>query len=180
MLTLKIAATEHWDSRREEFVYTKPATLSLEHSLVSVSKWEAKWGRSYFAEPPKTRAEELDYVRCMTVTQNVPPETYAAIGRNELLTIQAYINAPMTATTIKTQKHGGKSGSKVTSELVYYWMIDLGIPFECQKWHLNRLMTLIRVCEIKSRPAKKMNRNDILRDNARLNKQRRAALQSRG
>lgn len=181
MLPLKIPGKESWDAAKEEFVYTKPTLLSLEHSLVSVSKWEARWGRSFLADPPKTRAEWLDYARCMTLTQNVPPEVYASFTQKEFNAIQAYIDAPMTATTIKQKKNTrGSKVTTVTSEIIYYWMIELGIPFECQKWHLNRLMTLIRVCDIKSGPQKKMSQKDILRDNMRLNKQRRARLNSRG
>lgn len=180
MLTIKIQGTENWDSSREEFVYTRPVVLSLEHSLVSVSKWEAKWGRSFFDKPPATRIEQLDYIRCMTMTQNVPSEVYSAMTARELSLIEKYIAAPMTATTIKTPKQYGGRGQTITSELIYYWMIEFGIPFECQKWHLNRLMTLIRICEIKSRPAKKKGLADIMRDNTALNKQRRAMLNSKG
>lgn len=180
MLTVKIQGTEQWDNSREEFVYTRPAVLTLEHSLVSVSKWEARWGRSFFAEPPANRAEQLDYIRCMTTTQNVPVEVYTSMTPKELSAIENYIAAPMTATKIKSPKQYGNRGPIVTSELVYYWMIEFGIPFECQKWHLNRLMTLIRICEIKSRPAKKKSMADIMRDNTALNKQRRAMLNSKG
>lgn len=180
MLTIEIFGTEQWDPKLEEFVYTKPTTLVLEHSLVSVSKWEAKWGRSFFSDPPKTKAERLDYVRCMTVTQNVPVTAYTALTSKELTKIEKYISAPMTATTISSPPQSSRSRSKITSELVYYWMIEFGIPFECQKWHLNRLLTLIRICEIKSRPAKKRNANDILRENASLNKQRRAMMNTKG
>lgn len=180
MLSIKIQGTEQWDSLREEFVYTRPTVLSLEHSLVSVSKWEARWGRSFFAEPPATRTERLDYVRCMTTTQNVPPEVYTSMTARELSAIENYIAAPMTATKITEPKQSRGRGPTITSELVYYWMIEFGIPFECQKWHLNRLMILIRICEVKSRPAKKKSMNDIMRDNTALNKKRRAMLNSKG
>ena len=180
MLHLIIAGTEQWDAAKEEFVYTKPVTICLEHSLVSVSKWESRWLRSFLDEPPKTRAEELDYIRCMTTTQNVPPEVYASLSAKDLQTVQDYINAPMTATTVRQKGKGAGRGPKITSELIYYWMVEFGIPFECQKWHLNRLMTLIRVCDAKSQAPKKRSAGDILRENAALNKQRRAALHTKG
>lgn len=180
MLILTIPGSEQWDQQKEEFVYTKPFTLALEHSLVSVSKWEARWGRSFLAEPPKTHAETVDYVRCMTITQNVPSEVYAGLTDGNLRTINNYIEAPMTATKINQPKTGKKGGRVVTAELIYYWMIELGIPFECQKWHFNRLMTLIRVCEIEGSPKKKMSKNDIYSRNNALNKKRRQMMNSRG
>lgn len=180
MLHIYVPGIEGWDEKREIFVSTKPCPLALEHSLVSVSKWEARWNRSFFATPPATRAEELDYVRCMTLTQNVPDDTYAALTPANLKAIRAYMDAPMTATKISAKGNQKKGGRTVTSELVYSWMIQLGIPFECQKWHLNRLLTLIRVCEIESRDPKKQSKNDILRQNAALNAKRRKMMNSRG
>ena len=180
MLTLKIPAAEQWDQQKEEFVYTREYTITIEHSLVSVSKWEARWGRSFLAEPPKTRQETVDYVKCMTVTQNVPPEAYIGLTDGNLRDINKYIDAPMTATKINSPKTGKKGGRTVTSELIYYWMIEFGIPFECQIWHFNRLMTLIRVCEIEGAPKKKMSKNDIYSRNNALNKKRRQMMNSRG
>ena len=181
MLRLSVKGAEYWDSAREEFIYTKPTLLTLEHSLVSVSKWEARWKRSFLDEPPKTPAEELDYIRCMTITQNVPPETYTAMTAADRKKVNDYIEAPMTATTISSRKGAsGKKGTKVTSELIYYWMIEFGIPFECEKWHLNRLMTLIRICEIKQQAPKKRSQKDIMRENTDLNRKRRAMLHTKG
>ena len=180
MLHLIIPGTENWDPAKEEFVYTKPVKLTLEHSLVSVSKWEAKWERSFMSEPPKKRPELLDYVRCMTITQNVPPEVYANLTPVHLRLIESYINSPGCATKIYSADQPRRSKRTVTSELIYCWMIQLGIPFECEKWHLNRLLTLIKVCDVETSPSKKQNPKDILRQNSRLNAERRRALNSRG
>ena len=174
MLQITIPSTELWDERKEEFVYTKEKTLQLEHSLVSLSKWESKWNKAFLSSKEKTTEEIVDYIRCMTITQNVDPDVYNHLTNNIIQQIYDYINAPMTATVFSDNgKRSGGSRETVTSELIYYWMISLNIPFECQKWHLNRLLTLIRVCEIKNTPPKKMGRGEIMSRNAALNAARR-------
>ena len=116
----------------------------------------------------------------MTLTQNVKPEVYDHLSENNILQINEYINAPMTATTFNERLEKGRSKEIITSELIYYWMIKLNIPVEFQKWHINRLLTLIRVCEIKETPPKKMSQAEIMRRNAALNAARRQQLNSRG
>ena len=181
MLKITIPKTEMFDEKKNEFVYTKGQTLALEHSLVSISKWEAKWHKPYLSKTPKTREEVLDYIRCMTLTQNVDPAVYNCIPRSELEKIDEYIKDPMTATWFSNEENmKGRQGRIVTSELLYYWMTAYQIPFECQKWHLNRLITLIRVCDEENKPKKKLSKNQLLARNAKLNKARRAALRSKG
>ena len=180
MLQITIPSTELWDEHKEEFVYVKEKTLQLEHSLVSLSKWESKWNKSFLSSSDKTNEEIIDYIRCMTITQNVDPEVYTRLKNNVIKQIYDYINAPMTATVISDTKRGGSSREVITSELIYYWMIALNIPFECQKWHLNRLLTLIRVCEIKNTPPKSMNRREIMNRNAALNAARRKQFNTKG
>lgn len=180
MLQITIPSTELWDERKEEFVYVKEKTLRLEHSLVSLSKWESKWNKPFLSSSDKTNEETIDYIRCMTITQNVDPEVYTRLKNDVIKQIYDYINAPMTATVISDTKRGGSSREVITSELIYYWMIALNIPFECQKWHLNRLLTLIRVCEIKNTPPKSMNRREIMNRNAALNAARRKQFNTKG
>lgn len=180
MLHITIPATEHFNEETNEFVTTKAQTLQLEHSLISLSKWESKWCKSFIDSKDKTSEETLDYIRCMTLTPNVKPEVYRSLSHQNISDINAYIDAPMTATVFNDM--GEKSGTKdvITSELIYYWMIANNIPFECEKWHLNRLITLIRVCNIKNTPPKKMNKRDIMSRNAALNAARRQKMNSRG
>lgn len=180
MLVITIPNKEYWDAVKEEFVNPKGWTLSLEHSLVSISKWEAKWQKPFLSSKEKTPEEIQDYIRCMTLTQNVDPEAYQHLNRDHYKLIQDYIDSPMTATWFSDKTKSRKSSEQVTSELIYYWMIANNIPFECQKWHLNRLMTLIKVCSIKSQPPKKMTRSEILAQNAALNAQRRKRLGTKG
>ena len=181
MLEITIPATELWDEINEEFITTKEQTLRLEHSLVSLSKWESKWCKPFLSKTNKTDEEMLDYVRCMTLTQNVPDEVYRCLTDDNIRKIYEYIDAPMTATWFNDDKTKGTSrGEQTTSELIYYWMIALNIPFECQKWHLNRLLTLIRVCNIKNQPPKKMSKRDIMSRNAALNAARRNKLHTKG
>lgn len=180
MLRLKIAPTEMWDERKQEFVQTGERELMLEHSLVSLAKWESKWQKPFLDQKPKTGDEMLDYVRCMTITQNVSPETYSRLTAGNMAEIEQYISLPMTATTFPAERHGNRNGEKTTAELIYYWMVALNIPFECEKWHLNRLLALIRVCNLKNQPARKKSQRAILQENRALNAARRQRLKTRG
>ena len=180
MLTITIPATEMWDEKNEKFIDIKECRLQLEHSLVSLSKWESKWCKPFLFTNDKTAEEIMDYVRCMTLTTNVSPEVYYGLTSENIKAINAYIEAPMTATHFGSERNGSGKREVVTSELIYYWMIALNIPFECQKWHLNRLLTLIRICNIKNQPAKKMSRREIMSRNAALNAARRKQLGTKG
>ena len=180
MLQITIPAREMWDERNNEFVYTNEQTLQLEQSLISLSKWESKWNKPFLSKESKTYEETLDYVKCMTLTQKVSPEIYANLTDENMRDIQRYIEAPMTATTFSEEKNTKGNREIVTSELIYYWMIALGIPLECEKWHLNRLLTLVRVCNIKNSPPKKMGKSAIMSRNASLNAARRKRLNSKG
>lgn len=180
MLRITIPAVEQWDEAKQEFIYTKEQTLSLEHSLVSLSKWESKWCKAFLTKQEKTFEETLDYIKCMTLTQNVDPEVYNYLTNENIKEINEYIGAPMTATYFSDEKTSKTSREQVTAELIYYWMIALNIPFECQKWHLNRLLTLIKVCNIKNQPPKKRSKKDIMSRNAALNAARRKQLNTKG
>ena len=171
---------EGWDEVKEEFVPAEVKTLSLEHSLVSLSKWESKWNKPFLGKDEKTIEETLDYIKCMTLTKNVDPSVYEHLTSENVRQINEYIGAKMTATTFSQEPGGKKNSEIITSELIYYWMIALQIPFECQKWHLNRLLTLIRVCNIKNQPPKKMSRREIMSRNAALNAARRKQLNTNG
>ena len=180
MLRITIPAIELWDENKEEFINTKEQTLQLEHSLVSLSKWESKWNKPFLSKNTKTEEEELDYIKCMTITQNVDPNVYKFIPLNVREEIKEYINAPMSATWFSEDKNTKSSSEQITSELIYYWMVAQNIPFECEKWHLNRLITLIKICNIKSQPPKKMGKKAIMSRNAVLNAARRKQLNTKG
>ena len=180
MLQITIPAGEQWDEINQVFINTKEQTLQLEHSLVSLSKWESKWCKAFLTKNEKTDEETIDYIKCMTVTQNVDPNVYNCLTKENVEQIKKYIEAPMTATYFSEEHSGKSSREQVTSELIYYWMIALNIPMECQKWHLNRLLTLIRVCNIKNQPPKKMSKRAIMSRNAALNAARRKQLNTRG
>lgn len=179
MLELVIPSAEWWDDKNEEFVSTKETKLVLEHSLVSLSKWESKWKKPFISKESRTIEETLDYVRCMTISQNADPKVYGLITAEQLKKIEEYINDPMTATWFKNDK-SKPSNEQITSELIYFWMITSGVPIECQKWHLNRLLTLLKICAIKNQPSKKMPRSEIYKNNAALNAARRKRLGSKG
>ena len=180
MLELVVPKSEQYDDDSGCFSATKEQTLRLEHSLVSLSKWEAKWHKPYLSTKSKTVEEQIDYVRCMTLTQNVDPNVYTAITPQLLAVVKDYIEDSMTATTFSKEQRGRRGREIVTAEIIYYWMISHQIPFECQKWHLNRLMTLINVCSAKTGPQKKMSQKDIFAQNRALNAARRKRGNTRG
>lgn len=188
MLRITIPARdsiELWDEKNQRFLSKPPikeTTLQLEHSLVSVSKWEQKWHKPFLSDKSKTDEEVKDYVRCMTLTQNVDPAVYDYLTSENYNDIDAYIENPMTATWFSESKKKGaiEHEEVITNEIVYYWMISYGIPFECQKWHFNHLLTLIKVCGVKNEPPEKMSKEEIMARNARLNAERRARMNTKG
>ena len=182
MLVKTIPATEGWDEASDMFVSTSEITLTLEHSLISVSKWESKWKKPFLSADNKSNEELRDYIRCMTVSPAiVDPMVYRTMSANIVNEIYEYVNDSMTATRVVSNKKGRhQSPEQPTSELIYYWMIQCGIPFECQKWHLSRLLKLIEVCNAKSEPPSKMSRSSILKQNAALNAARRKKYNSKG
>ncbi len=174
MLQLTIPESEYYNEATNEFVKVQGRTIQLEHSLLSLSKWESRWEKPFLVEEPeKTEEEIIDYVRCMTITQNVDPAVYLNLSEENLEAINSYISAKMTATWFN-DRNASYNREIMTAEIIYYQMIALNIPFECQKWHLNKLLALIRVCSIKSSPQKKMSKRDILRNNRELNAARKA------
>lgn len=180
MLQINIPAQEYYDERNEMFINVPAVTLKLEHSLVAISKWESKWNKAFLGKREKTREETLDYIRCMTLNEYVDPIVYSELTNADLYKVKEYLEAKMTASCLP-ERDKGESGDTVTSELIYYWMVALQIPFECQYWHLNRLLTLIQICNMKNNPDKrKMSREELLARNRALNAERRAKYHSRG
>lgn len=180
MLSITLPDIELFDESTNSFTYVKGQRIVLEHSLVSISKWESTWKEPFLSDKPKTKEQTIDYIRCMTITQNVNPLLYKNIPKKTIDSVQEYMNDPMTATWFaKNEEKPRNRGRVITSELVYYWMIEAGIPMECQKWHFNRLMTLIQVCNEERKAAdpnnkKKMNPRDLARSRSALNAQRKA------
>ena len=171
---------EKWDENKQEFIEPKKQILQLEHSLVSLSKWESKWCKPFLSSN-KTDEEILDYIKCMTVTQNVSPVIYNYLTDSNVQEIVDYINAPMTAATFYNGQKTKTNKEIVTADLIYYWMITAQIPFEAEKWHINRLFTLIRICDIKNNSGNnKMSKKDVYAYNRQLNAARRAKLGSKG
>lgn len=179
MLKVIIPASESFDEATNRFVVTKEQTVTLEHSLVSISKWESKWKKPFLSSKGLTEEETLDYIRCMNLTQNVDPEVFKHLPKSVYQQIIDYIGDPMTATTFSNE-NSRRSREIITSEIIYYWMVSLNIPVSFEKWHLNRLLTLIKVCSIKNAPPKKMGKKEAAMRQHSLNASRRAALHTRG
>ena len=186
MLTIRLEPSEEtdiWSDELQQFVHKDAfggCVLNLEHSLISISKWEAKWHVPFIATKEKTEEQTIHYIECMTINHDIPANAYSHLSVKNIQDISEYINNPMTATTIKETPGARKSREIVTSEVIYYWMIALQIPFECEKWHLNRLMQLIAVCNEKNTPAKKLSKQEIIERNKELNAARRKKYNTKG
>lgn len=183
MLSITIPDQELFDEEKEEFIVIKGKQLQLEHSLISLQKWEEKHHKPFLGKSDKTMEEILDYLRCMTLTPNVDPDLYKYIPEEQFKEIWNYIEDTRSATWFNENNEAKSPNGKreiVTAEIIYYWMVELGIPTEYRKWHLNQLLTLIRVTNIKRTPPKKMGKKGVLSQNAHLNAQRRARMGSKG
>lgn len=181
MLELHTPKFELYDDSSQTFVTVSEQHLKLEHSLVAVSKWESKWHKPFLSDDEHTRAEVSDYIRCMTIGELADDAFYRFMPGEIYSVILDYIEDPATATTIRrSNAPHPKKGDIVTSELIYYWMIAANIPIECENWHLNRLITLLEICNIKNSPPKKMGKQELRQRNAALNAARRARIHSTG
>lgn len=180
MLQITIEGREFFDNDSEEFIETKTRTLQLEHSLISISKWESEWEKPFISDDDKTPEETIDYIRCMTITPNVDPKLYLGLSKDNIDAVNKYIGKKMSATTFYNKKQKTRNKKVVTSEYIYYWMIAYGIPQEYQKWHLSRLLTLINICDNENAPKEKMSRKELAERNRTLNEARRRSLNTKG
>lgn len=180
MLQITVPQRNYFNQDTQEFLTYPSKTLTLEHSLISISKWESKWKKPFLSTDNKTYEETIDYIKCMTLNPGVGDDAYIGLTKDIFAKINAYIDDPMTASTISGRGNHRPSRQIVTSELIYYWMISLEIPFECQKWHLNRLLMLIRICEAKNNPGKKMSKKEVYQQYRALNEARKKRTGSKG
>lgn len=179
MLTIIVPGVSMFDDERQEFVTKDDVVLELEHSLVSLSKWESIYEKPFLGADDKTSEEILGYVKAMTLTP-VSEEVFLKLSPDNIQQINDHIDAKMSATWFSETPGAPKSRDVITAELIYYWMTVFQIPFECEKWHLNRLFTLIRICNIKQDKPKKMSRSEQANRNRELNAQRKAQLGTTG
>lgn len=179
MLTIVVPMEESFDQETQEFVMSETFTLDLEHSLVSLSKWESFYEKPFLSTDAKTHEETSWYIRAMVLTPDVPPEVFNNLSKDNLDKINAYLGAKMTATWFADTK-ASSTGEVITAELIYYWLVALRIPFETQHWHLNRLLTLVRVCNVKNSPPKKMSQAEAVAQRRKLNAERKAKFNSTG
>ena len=171
---------ELWDEGKQEFVYLPGQTLEMEHSLASLSKWESKMGKPFLTKDAKTYEESLEYLKCMMLTPGVTEDVYDYLMSHKLSVVDEYINSSMTATILPPNRGRKGRPETITAEVIYYWMIAMQIPAEYEYWHLNKLITLIGVCNVKNSPTKKRSSDEILRDQMALNAERCKQLNSKG
>lgn len=174
-----VPGLELYDEVKNEFIYKNEQQIQLEHSLISISKWESKWNKPFLDGKDKTEEEIIDYIKCMTINKVNDMEVYDRLSTLNVYDINKYIESKMTATTFSNES---KSTNReiITSELIYYWMVSYNIPFECQKWHLNRLLTLIKVCNVKNNPPKKIGKQELINRNRELNRKRKEQYNTKG
>lgn len=180
MLTLTIPQTEMYDEFTNEFITIDAVEVELEHSLVSLSKWEEKFEKAFLGPDQKTSEETRAYIACMCLTPNIDPEVWSRLTKGNLEAINAYLEKTMTATTFHEAPDNRRSREIITAEIIYYWMIALNVPLECENWHLNKLFALIKVLNLKNAPSKKMSRRDAAAQQRALNAQRRAQMNTNG
>jgi hypothetical protein len=180
MLTITVLGDELFDEETDTFSTPVLATLDLEHSLASLSKWESFYKKPFLANEDKSEEEILGYIKLMIQTPNFPPEVLQKLSQDNLNLINDYMNDKMTATWFSEQPNITRSREVITSELLYYWMVTFNIPFECENWHLNRLLTLIRLCSVKNSKPKQMSSSELAARNRELNAQRRRDLGTSG
>lgn len=180
MLKLIIPGTEYFNDETEEFETVGDVELVLEHSLISLSKWESKYQKPFLSRTPKTPEEIYYYLEAMIISKNSPGGILNRLSQEHIIRINEYIESPESATTFGSMPTRGGQGEVITAELIYYWMVAFNIPFECESWHLNRLFALIRICNIKNSPVKKMSATELAARNRELNAARRAQYNTRG
>lgn len=179
-IKIHIPKQSFFNEEKNEFINVEPCDITLEHSLYSISKWEQKWHVPYLTDDQKTIEQVISYIQCMTITQNVNPEVYKYIPDSELIRVKEYINDPMTATTFAKEEGKGQGKKILTNEVLYFYMLSYNIPADFDKWHLNRLLTLIKIFNEENKPKKKMSKHQAINNYARLNAERRARLGSKG
>lgn len=180
MLKIVVPGVEMFNDETREFTTVGDVVIELEHSLVSLSKWESEFEKPFLGKETKTTEEVLAYIKAMTLTPNVSEEIYEKLSEDNIASVHQYIDAKMSGTTFYEVQPEAKNQETVTAELIYYWMIVFQIPFECDRWHLNRLFTLIRVCNVKQSKPKKMSRAELAARNRELNARRKAELGTKG
>ena len=184
---LSLVVGEFYDEEKNQFINSDQFTLKLEHSLLSISKWESIWQKPFLhmydertGKDTKTREQNISYIRCMTLNKNVPDYIYDILTNQDLITVAEYLNENQTATWFSNDHQKKPSHQIITSELIYYWMTSYQIPWEAQKWHLSRLLTLVRICNANNQQGKKMSKSEIMARNKQLNDARRATMNTKG
>lgn len=185
MITIHIPQSEIWDDGNNEFIYIEEQTIDMEHSLVSITKWEAKHHKVFLEENKKTPEEMMDYVRCMCINPLKNERDILGISKKDIEKITNYIEDPMIPFKLKSKDDGNTYGRKKNKDpmcgiMIYYYMVSCQIPFECQHWHINQLLALIQIYSMKENPGNPLKGSKLANRNTTLNAMRKARLGSKG
>lgn len=181
MLSLIVSGEEIYDEELNEFRSTPGYNLELEHSLVSLSKWESKYNKPFLSEEQKTPIEMYDYIKFMAIHPGVPEHVFLSLNDSDLARIVEYMNEKQTATWFNEPPNQSPMRTAITSELIYYWISALGLDASVvENWHLNRLFTVLKVASIEGQPKKKKSRTEVLAEIRRKNAERRAKYEKEG
>lgn len=182
MLTIIVSGNELFDERTQEFVNTEDVVLHLEHSLISLSKWESKHNKPFLGPEKKVQEDVIEYIKAMVLDDNVPDDVFNRLGNDNINAISEYISSTQSATTfVETPQQKSRARSEIiTAELIYFWMVSYNVPWECETWHLNKLFALLKVCNIKNSKEKPMSPSEIAKRNRDLNAERKQKLGTSG
>lgn len=180
MITIDLGTLEYYDSEKNEFVYEEGGKVRFEYSLKMLYEWEGKWKKAFLKGNKNLTTEEaVDFYIMMALD----PIDKKFMTGEAMETLSKYVNDPQTATTFADGQNGNTSPSKgkiFTSEELYAMMITSNVPLDFENRNLNRLITILRVISVQNTPPKKMSKNDIYRQNAALNAERKARLNTKG
>lgn len=179
---------ELFDEETNTFLHPVGKKLHLEHSLLSISKWEAEW-EIPFLNTDKTSEQSLSYIKCCVLDDDFDELLLNTLSDKNILDFNAYLSKGMTAKKIidlrsslsqKRKSRRPASQKALTSEDIYYSMIQFHVWKECEEWPLQRLLSLLQLCSLKSNSTGEMSKSDQAKFYREENARRKAKYHTNG